>query len=121
MVRAALGDAMSLSVLMRVLGKALHSSGLFGEVPRDLWRQLAKDAEKCNLGTSGGRVMPDEHLEIDGGIMRSAAGRSCLRADMFGCPELVWPFAAVCRGLMPLWELSFIHICIHQHAYNLYV
>ena len=59
--RAALGGAMSLSVAMRVLGKALYSSGLLDEVPRDPWRQLAKDAGTCNLKTCGGRVLPETY------------------------------------------------------------
>ena len=70
MVRAALGDAMSLNVLMRVLGKALCSAGLVDEAPVDPWRQLAKDAARCNLRSCGSRVLPDAYLERDGGIIR---------------------------------------------------
>ena len=70
MVRAALGDAMSLNVLMRVLGKALYSAGLVAEVPRDPWRQMAKDYVKCNLPSGGARVLPDVYLERDGAILK---------------------------------------------------
>ena len=69
-VRAAMGDAMSLNVLMRVLGKALYSAGLVAEVPIDAWRQMAKDAERCNLQSCGARVLPDTYLERDGRIIR---------------------------------------------------
>ena len=67
-VRAALGDAMSLNVLMRVLGNALYSAGLVAEVPADPWRQMAKDVEhKCNLGDCSGTVRLDTYLERAGG------------------------------------------------------
>jgi hypothetical protein len=69
-VRAALGDAMSLNVLMRVLGKALYSAGLVAEVPFDPWRQMARDVVKCNLRSCDARVLPDEYLERGGGILR---------------------------------------------------
>ena len=69
-VRAALGDAMSLNVLMRVLGKALYSAGLVAEAPSDPWRQLAKDASRCNLRSCASRVLPDAYLEQDGRIIR---------------------------------------------------
>ena len=38
-----MGDAMSLNVLMRVLGHALFSAGLLVDVPFDPWQQMAKD------------------------------------------------------------------------------
>jgi len=69
MVRAALGDAMSLNVLMRVLGKAVYSAGLVAEVPRDPWRQMAKDYAKCNL-LGGSAVLPDAYLERDAAILK---------------------------------------------------
>ena len=65
-VRAALGDAMSLNVLMRVLGNALYSAGLVGEVPADPWRQMAKDVQQeCNLGGCS-KVKLDTYLERAG-------------------------------------------------------
>jgi hypothetical protein len=60
---------MSLNVLMRVLGKALYSAGLVAEVPRDPWRQMAKDYVRCNL-RGGARVLPDVYLERDGAILK---------------------------------------------------
>lgn len=69
-VRAALGDAMSLNALMRVLGKALYSAGLVSNVPSDPWRQLAKDMATCDLRRCGPRVLPDTYLELDGAILR---------------------------------------------------
>ena len=69
-VRAALGDAMSLNVLMRLLGKVLFSAGLLAEVPFDPWRQMAKDMSQCKLGSCRPRVLPDSYLEADGSIVR---------------------------------------------------
>jgi hypothetical protein len=69
-VRAALGDAMSLNVLMRVLSKALYSVGLINNVPVDPWRQLAKDMAKCDIRHCGPRVLPDTYLEQDGAVLK---------------------------------------------------
>ena len=69
-VRAALGDAMSLHVLMKVLGKALLSAGLLDDVPFDPWQQLAKDTSQCDLGSCSPRVLPDTYLQGDGSIVR---------------------------------------------------
>lgn len=69
-VRAALGDAMSLNVLMRVLGKALYSAGLVAAIPSDPWQQLAKDITRCNLHCCGARVLPDAYLQGGGGILK---------------------------------------------------
>ena len=69
-VRAALGDAMSLNVLMRVLGKALFSAGLLVDVPFDPWQQMAKDMSQCDLGSCSPRVLPDAYLQGDGSIVR---------------------------------------------------
>ena len=69
-VRAALGDAMSLNVLMRVLGKALFSAGLLVDVPFDPWQQMAKDMSQCDLGSCSPRVLPDTYLQGDGSIVR---------------------------------------------------
>jgi DNA (cytosine-5)-methyltransferase 1 len=69
-VRAALGDAMSLNVLMRVLSKALYSAGLINNVPVDPWRQLAKDMAKCDIRHCGPRVLPDTYLEQDGAVLK---------------------------------------------------
>ena len=68
-VRAALGDAMSLNVLMRVLGKALCSAGLLARVPFDPWQQLAKGMSQCDLGSCNPRVLPDSLLPGDGSIV----------------------------------------------------
>lgn len=69
-VRAAMGDAMSLNVLMRVLSKALYSAGLVNNVPVDPWRQLARDMAKCDLRHCGPRVLPDAYLEQHGAILK---------------------------------------------------
>ena len=69
-VRAALGDAMSLNVLMRVLGKALFSAGLLAQAPSDPWRQMAKDMSHCDLGSCSRRVLPDTYLQGNGPILK---------------------------------------------------
>ena len=66
-VRAALGDSMSLNVLMRVLGNAVYSAGLVAEAPADPWRQMAKDVQQeRNRGGYSGRVQLDTYLEPAG-------------------------------------------------------
>ena len=65
-----MGDAMSLNVLMRLLGKVLFSAGLLAEAPFDPWRQMAKDTSQCKLGSCRPRVLPDSDLEADGSIVR---------------------------------------------------
>ena len=65
-----MGDAMSLNVLMRLLGKVLFSAGSLVELPFDPWRQMAKDMSQCNLGSCRPRVLPDSYLEADGSIVR---------------------------------------------------
>ena len=50
----ALGDAMSLNVLMRVLPRALFASGALNVLPNDLWEYA--------LSTFGNRHMPDALL-----------------------------------------------------------
>ena len=69
-VRAALRDALSLNVFTRVRGKALRSAVLVVQVPMGPWRQMVKDAAKCNHRSCGGRVLPDTYSERDGGIMK---------------------------------------------------
>ena len=69
-VRAAFGDAMSLNVLMRVLGKALFSSGLLVDVPFDPWQQMAKDMSHCHLGSCSPRMLPDTYLQGNGAILK---------------------------------------------------
>lgn len=69
-VRAAMGDAMSLNVLMRVLSKALYSAGLVNTVPVDPWRQLARDMAKCDPSHFGTRVLPDTYLEKRGAVLK---------------------------------------------------
>jgi hypothetical protein len=68
-VRAALGDAMSLNVLMRVLGKALFSANLQDSVPFDPWQQMAKIMSKCDLRNCNPRVLPDAYLHGGGSIV----------------------------------------------------
>ena len=62
-MRAALGYAKSLAVLMRVWGSALFSAGLLVDVPFDPWQHMAKDMSQCDWG-------PDAHLQGDGFIVR---------------------------------------------------
>jgi hypothetical protein len=69
-VRAALGDAMSLNALMRLLGKVLFSAGVLAEVPVDPWRQMAKDMSQCTLGSCRPRVLPDSYVEVDRSVVR---------------------------------------------------
>ena len=69
-VRAALGDATGLNVLMRVLGKALFSSGVLDSVPFDPWQQMAKDMSHCDLRSCSPRVLPDAYLHGGGSIVR---------------------------------------------------
>ena len=69
-VRAALGDAMSMNVLLRLLGKVLFSAGLLAEVPVDPWRHMAKDTSQCKLGSCKPRVLVDSYLEADGSIVK---------------------------------------------------
>ena len=69
-VRATLGDAMSLTVLMRVWGKALFNAGLVDSVPSDPWQQMAKDTSQCDLGSCSPRVLPVAYLQGDGPIAR---------------------------------------------------
>ena len=64
-VRAALGDAMSLNLLMRVFGKALYSAGLLAVAPFDPWQHMAKDTSQCDLGSCSPRVLPDTYLQGD--------------------------------------------------------
>ncbi len=40
-VGKAIGDAMSINVLMRLLPRALYSAGLLGRLPDDVWKQAA--------------------------------------------------------------------------------
>ena len=54
----ALGDAMSLNVLMRVLPRALHSSGVLQVLPNDVW---ADPVLRDRVSSRGSR-MPDEVL-----------------------------------------------------------
>jgi site-specific DNA-cytosine methylase len=70
LVRAAMGDAMSLNVLMRVLSKALFSAGMVDNVPVDPWRLLARDFAKCNPNHCGHRVLPDTYLEQHGAVLK---------------------------------------------------
>ena len=65
-----MGDAVSLNVLMRLLGKVLFSAGLLVEVPFDPWWQMAKDTSQCKLGSCRPRVLPDSYFEADGSIER---------------------------------------------------
>ena len=58
-----MGDAMSLNVLMRLLGKVFFSAVLLADVPFDPWRQMAKDMSQCKLGSCRPRVLPDSYLE----------------------------------------------------------
>ena len=67
--RAALGDAMSLNVLMRVFGKDLLSAGLLADVPCDPWQQNANVTSQCDLGSCSARVLPDAYLQGDGPIV----------------------------------------------------
>jgi len=69
-VRAAMGDAMSLNVLMRVLSKALYSAGLDNRALVDPWRQMAKDIAKCDTRHCGPRVLPDTYLEQSGALLK---------------------------------------------------
>ena len=69
-VRAALGDAVSFNVLMRVSGKALCSAVLQVDAPFDPWQQMAKDTSQCDLGRCSPRVLPDAYLQGDGPIVR---------------------------------------------------
>ena len=65
-----MGDAMSLNVLMRVLGKVVFSAGLLVDVPFDPWPQMAKDMLQCKSSSCKPRVLPDSYLEADGSIVR---------------------------------------------------
>ena len=64
-MRAALRDAVSLNVLIRVVGNALCSAVLVVEAPADPWRQLAKDVG--NLEGCSGTARLDTYLERAGG------------------------------------------------------
>ena len=69
--RAALGGAMSMNLLMRILRKALFSAGLLDRVPFDPWQQMAKGMmSQCNLGRCSPRVLPDFYLQGDGSNVR---------------------------------------------------
>ncbi len=57
-VRQALGDAMSLNVLMRVLLSALASAGLLARVPEDMWAAGVEGAQMATKLIEDG-VMPD--------------------------------------------------------------
>ena len=69
-VRAALGDAMSLNVLMRVLGKALFSAGLLDHMPFDPWQQMAKDTSHCVVRGCSPIVLQHAYLHGGGPIVR---------------------------------------------------
>ena len=71
-VRAALGDHMSLNVLMRALEKALFSAGLLDRAPFDPWQQMAKGMSQCDLRSCSPRVLllPDAYLHDGGSIVR---------------------------------------------------
>jgi hypothetical protein len=92
-VRAALGDAMSLNVLMRVLGKALYSAGLVSEAPLDPWRQLAKDVSRCILPSCGSRVLTHTWSKTAGSSGEPVMDR--------------WTrVSAMCSVITQSWELS---------------
>ena len=64
-VRAALGDAMSLNVLMRVLGKALFRAGLLDLMPFDTLQQMAGcvlEGGRPEAGPGSGQSGGDDHL-----------------------------------------------------------
>ena len=65
-----MADAMSVNVLMRLLGKVLFTAGLLAEAPFDPGRQMAKDMSQCKLGSCRPSVLPDSNLEADGSIGR---------------------------------------------------
>ena len=65
-----MGDAISLNVLMRVLGKALFSAGLLNHVPFDPWQHMAKDNAHCDLRNCNPRELPDAYLHGGGSIVR---------------------------------------------------
>ncbi len=67
-LRAALGDAMSLNILMRVLGKALFSAGFVAAVPWDPWKQMAIDEHHCN---STDRCLPDVYVHEERAILKT--------------------------------------------------
>jgi len=68
--RAALGDAVRLNVLMRVLGKALFIAGLLDHAPFDPWQQIAKDTSHCDLRSCSLRVLPDAYVHGGGPNVR---------------------------------------------------
>ena len=69
-MRAALGAAMILNALMRVLGKALFSAGLLDHVPFDPWQQMAKDTSYRDLRSCSPRVLPDAYLHGGGSLVK---------------------------------------------------
>ena len=69
-VRAALGDAMSLNLLMKVLGKSLYHASLINHVPVDPRRQLAGDMATCDFNSGSPRVLPDTYLEHRGANLK---------------------------------------------------
>jgi len=53
-IRFAIGNAMSVNVLVRLLPRVLQSAGLLKTKPKDIWKHLSsKDAQACN-------VLPDD-------------------------------------------------------------
>ena len=68
--RATLGDAMRMSVLMRVLGKALFSAGSLDHVPFGPWQQMDKGMSHCDLCSCSPRVLPDAYVHGGRSIVR---------------------------------------------------
>ena len=48
-VAKAIGDAMSINVLMRLLPRALQAAGLLGELPLDVWKRAADSGKALNV------------------------------------------------------------------------
>jgi hypothetical protein len=46
-IRFAIGNAMSVNVLVRLLPRVLHSAGLLKDKPRDIWKHMSSKNAKA--------------------------------------------------------------------------
>ena len=68
-IRFAIGNAMSVNVLVRLLPRVVHSAGLLKTKPRDIWKRLSsKNAQAF-------KVLPDDMYGATDGQMNTQRHR----------------------------------------------